>query len=190
MHLLHLEFQFYSRFTLRPWSLDVDSRQSLSALGKGLKVFGYAGPPQLPGSNPPALSEQLRCFISGENLIKLEISFLLGHCRQSSLPAGVGPLLACLSSRATLRWLSLAGCSCTLGVLQELLRRCGPKRMFSSLQGIRLLDGTWTEALALLQQTARAGGAWSKSPHAARWDEIFIKRSADRPVSHRNMHAA
>lgn len=110
--LLHLDLQ--TGFTLSSNSpiLNDNDRQSLNALGKKLKVFAYEGPDGLDEGDSDERLQYLRRLLSGDKLIKLGMDlcpFSFPSYSVHLARSNFEPLLAYLSPRARLRWVTLFG---------------------------------------------------------------------------------
>ncbi|KAJ4421938.1 hypothetical protein N0V82_003435 [Gnomoniopsis sp. IMI 355080] len=187
--LLHLDVKIsWNPETI--WELDAEITSGLRALGKTLKSFEYHGPPDFPRIDASSIQEYLSALVSGANLERLEIAFLLEKAESMC----IGPVLASLSSGTKLRFITLRDCSFHLHQLQSVLQNCTPNKMILvALHGTKLQSGTWADALDALREAApdrttvayvdRPGGAECDNMSREQYNLIFLS-GFDQPYKH------
>lgn len=179
VQLMYLDVNVSGKYYGHPWDLNEDTRDSLRALAKTLKVLDYRGPPDCPEAHCNKLSQYLGPLLSGEKLERLGINFR----SESSETKEIGPFLAFLPPRSSLRYVSLMDCSINLHELQTLLHQRRPKvlepqSLSLTLHGVQLLSGTWAQALDLL----RGHVSWESAlvrPTGAECDNMLAEEYAD-----------
>lgn len=148
MPLVHLEVNVSWNHCAR-WSLSEHDLRSLRALAKTLEVVDYNGPPDFPRIQGSAMRQYLGAFMSGEKLQDIGINFRIERAETME----IGPVLDSLRSGASLRHVRLYRCSLHLDQLQSFLQKFSPKAKSLTLHGVRLLSGTWADALDILRDT-------------------------------------